>query len=242
MQFPSPLIEGRLIRRYKRFLADVVLPDGSEVIAHCPNTGSMLGCQPDHARVWLTSSDNPKRKLKYTWELVETAPGQLACINTARPNAQAREAVEAGRIETLAGYAHCRSEVRYGAENSRIDLHLSGHAELADAWVEVKNVTLCEDGLGLFPDAVTTRGQKHLRELMAQAAAGERAVLLFCVNHTGITEVRPADRIDPAYGALLREAVARGVEVLAWQADLAVAGEVSGRLDLVRRVPVSLAP
>lgn len=242
MQFPSPLIEGRLIRRYKRFLADVVLPDGSDVIAHCPNTGSMLGCQPDHARVWLTSSDNPKRKLKYTWELVETTPGQLACINTARPNAQAREAVDAGRIEALAGYAHCRSEVRYGAENSRIDLHLSGHAELADAWVEVKNVTLCEDGLGLFPDAVTTRGQKHLRELMAQAEAGERAVLLFCVNHTGITEVRPADRIDPAYGALLREAVARGVEVMAWQADLAVAGEVSGRLDLVRPVPVSLAP
>lgn len=240
MHFPSPLIEARLLRRYKRFLADVVLPDGSEVTAHCPNTGSMLGCQPDNARVWLTSSDNPKRKLKYTWELVETVPGQIACINTARANAQAREAIEGQRVSELAGYQRCRSEVRYGEENSRIDLHLSGHGTLPDAWVEVKNVTLCEQDRGLFPDAVTSRGQKHLRELMAQAAKGDRAILLFCVNHTGIASVQPADHIDRVYGELLREAVAQGVEVLAYQADLAEDGSASGRLDLVRRVPVNL--
>ncbi|MEP0078548.1 MAG: DNA/RNA nuclease SfsA, partial [Marinobacter sp.] len=119
MKLPAPLIEGRLIRRYKRFLADVRLPDGSEVIAHCPNTGSMLGCQPQDARVWLSTSDNPKRKLKYTWELVETTPGEVACINTARPNAQAREAIENGGVPELAAYQTCRAEVRYGTEKSR---------------------------------------------------------------------------------------------------------------------------
>ncbi|MFL1466486.1 DNA/RNA nuclease SfsA [Marinobacter sp. HN1S83] len=240
MNFPQPLIKGKLIRRYKRFLADVLLDDGSEVVAHCPNTGSMLGCQPDNARVWLSESDNPKRKLRYTWELVETAPGVLACINTARPNAQAREAIEAGRVKELSGYGSCRGEVRYGAEKSRIDLHLSGHDELADAWVEVKNVTLCEDGSGFFPDAVTTRGQKHLRELMAQVAAGDRAVLLFVVNHTGIESVRPADHIDATYGVLLREAAGAGVEVLAYRADLGNKAGPTGRLALTSPVPVIL--
>ncbi|MEE3117698.1 MAG: DNA/RNA nuclease SfsA, partial [Pseudomonadota bacterium] len=186
MNFPEPLVEGRLIRRYKRFLADVRLPDGTEVTAHCPNTGSMLGCQPDDARVWLSRSNNPKRKLQYTWELVETVPGQLACINTARPNGQARSAVESGTVAELAGYPSVRSEVKYGEEKSRIDLLLSGHEQQPDAWVEVKNVTLAEDAQGFFPDAVTTRGQKHLRELMAQVASGDRAVLFFVVNHTGI--------------------------------------------------------
>lgn len=240
MMFASDLIEGRLIKRYKRFLADVQLPDGTVVTAHCPNTGSMLGCQPESGRVWLSANDDPKRKLRYTWELVETVPGEFACINTARPNGQARAAIEAGRIPELAGYPDCKPEVRYGLERSRIDLHLSGHATLRDAWVEVKNVTLCESGTGYFPDAVTTRGQKHLRELMGQVSAGERAVLLFCVNHTGIGSVRPADHIDSIYGQLLREAAAAGVEVLAWQADLARQGEPSGLLDLVNPLPVNL--
>lgn len=240
MKFPEPLIEGRLIRRYKRFLADVRLPDGSEVIAHCPNTGSMLGCQPDNARVWLSESDNPKRKLRYTWELVETAPGELACINTGRPNAQARHGVECGAVEELSGYGKIRAEVRYGTEKSRIDLHLSEHPTHADAWVEVKNVTLCEAGTGYFPDAVTIRGQKHLRELMAQVAEGERAVLLFAVNHTGITAVRPADHIDAAYGRLLREAAAAGVEVLAYRAELGDGNDPTGELTLAGRVPVVL--
>lgn len=240
MKLPAPLIEGRLLRRYKRFLADVLLPDGNEVIAHCPNTGSMLGCQPADARVWLSASDNPKRKLKYTWELVETAPQEVACINTSRPNNQAREAIEQGLVPELAGYGHCRAEVRYGTEKSRIDLHLSGHPSLADAWVEVKNVTLCEDGRGYFPDAVTTRGQKHLRELMAQARAGERAVLFFVVNHTGISSVRPADHIDRAYGELLREADAGGVELLAYRARLAGPKGPDGDISLAESVPVIL--
>ncbi|MCK7545556.1 DNA/RNA nuclease SfsA [Marinobacter bryozoorum] len=240
MEFPENLIEGRLVKRYKRFLADVRLADGEIVTAHCPNTGSMLGCQPDDARVWLSPATNPKRKLRYTWELVETEPGVLACVNTGRPNAQAREAIEAGRIAALADYGLVKPEVRYGAENSRIDLHLSGHARLPDAWVEVKNVTLCDGGIACFPDAVTLRGQKHLRELTEMVKAGDRAVLLFCVNHTGAREVRPADHIDPAYGDLLRAAVEAGVEVIAWQADLARDGDASGSLALVRELPVVL--
>lgn len=241
MIFPEPLIEGRLIRRYKRFLADVRMPDGEEVTAHCPNTGSMLGCQPPDGRVWLSRSNNPARKLAYTWELVETAPGVLACINTARPNAQAREAIADGRIFELAGYSHIRSEVRYGEEKSRIDLLLSGHKSEPDAWVEVKNVTLEESGQGWFPDAVTTRGQKHLRELMAQAASGDRAVLFFVVNHTGIKTVRPADHIDPHYGQLLRQAYEAGVEVLAYRAELAGGdGNPSGSLALSESIPVIL--
>ncbi|MBW0148676.1 DNA/RNA nuclease SfsA [Marinobacter arenosus] len=241
MNFPEPLVEGWLIRRYKRFLADVRLADGSEVTAHCPNTGSMLGCQPEDARVWLSQSDNPKRKLKFTWELVETAPGTLACINTARPNAQARHAVENGRVTELSGYESCRSEVKYGSENSRIDLLLSGHQSEPDAWVEVKNVTLAEDGQGFFPDAVTTRGQKHLRELMAQVAGGDRAVLFFVVNHTGIETVRPADHIDPTYGRLLREACDAGVEVIAYRANLAGEdGTPTGVMTLAESVPVIL--
>ena len=240
MNFPENLVEGRLLKRYKRFLADVRLLDGEIVTAHCPNTGSMMGCQPEDARVWLSRASNPKRKLRYTWELVETSPGQLACVNTARPNAQTRAAVEAGVIAGLSGYGSVRAEVRYGAEKSRIDLHLSEHGTLDDAWVEVKNVTLCEAGVGYFPDAVTLRGQKHLRELMGQVRGGDRAVLLFCVNHTGITEVRPADHIDPAYGELLREASAAGVELMAWQAELAREGNPSGSLALVRELPVVL--
>ncbi len=241
MKFSEPLVEGRLIRRYKRFLADVRLPDGTEVTAHCPNTGSMRGCQPENARVWLSESNNPRRKLRYTWELVETRPGVLACVNTARPNSQARHAIETGVVVELAGYAECRSEVKYGGEKSRIDLLLSGHESRPDAWVEVKNVTLDENGAGYFPDAVTTRGQKHLRELMGQVAQGERGVLFFVVNHTGINEVRPADHIDPTYGRLLREAVAAGVEVVAYRAALVNSErEPSGCLTLTEAIPVSL--
>jgi sugar fermentation stimulation protein A len=241
MKLPEPLEKGVLIRRYKRFLADVRLADGREVTAHCPNTGSMKGCQPDGGRVWLSVSDNPRRKLPYTWELVEAEPGQLALINTARPNTQAREAVESGSIPELADYPVCRAEVRYGEEKSRIDLHLSGHEKKRDVWVEVKNVTLCEGDIGYFPDAVTTRGQKHLRELMAMVRQGERAVLLFVVNHSGIREVRPADHIDPEYGRLLREAAEAGVELLAWQAGLKVEPDGGyGTLSLVQPLPVFL--
>ena len=236
MEFPGTLLEGTLIRRYKRFLADVQLADGSEVTAHCPNTGSMLGCCTPGSRVWLSHSDDPRRKLAYTWQLVETAPDTLACINTALPNAQVGQALTQGRIEALAGYRSRRAEVRYGSERSRIDWYLSDHETgQPDAYVEVKNVTLAERSVGYFPDAVTLRGQKHLRELMAMVDSGYRAVLLFCVNHSAITEVRPADGIDADYGLLLRAAAAQGVEVMAWRAALTV-----HRAELVAELPVVL--
>jgi sugar fermentation stimulation protein A len=220
MKFSPPLIEGRLIRRYKRFLADVTLADGEVITAHCPNTGSMLGCQPDGARVWMSVSDNVKRKYPHTWELVELAPNILAGINTSLSNRLVKEAIEQGVITELQGYAAMRSEVRYGSENSRIDLLLEDHPELPPCYVEVKNVTLGVEGIGLFPDAVTTRGSKHLRELMEVVRQGQRAVLVYCVQHSAITEVRPADHIDPDYGANLRDAIQQGIEVIAYQALL----------------------
>lgn len=214
------LIEGRLVRRYKRFLADVELPGGKLVTAHCPNTGSMRNCSEPGSRVWLRDSGNPARKYPLGWELVEVEGRYLASINTGRANDLVVEAIDAGQIAELAGYRRLRREVPYGDERSRIDLLLTDGAA-PDAWIEVKMVTLLEeDGWGAFPDAVTLRGQKHLRELMALRRAGQRAVLLFCVPHTGIRRVRPADAVDPEYGRLLREAVSVGVEVLAYGATL----------------------
>lgn len=213
------LIEGRLIKRYKRFLADVVLPDGRELTVHCPNTGSMKNCAEPNSRVWIQDSGNPKRKYPFGWELVEVEGEYLACINTGRANKLVREGIEQGVISQLQGYVSIRQEVKYG-ENSRIDLLLEDEAK-GRVWVEVKNVTLLEaDKWGSFPDAVTKRGAKHLQELMAMVAQGDRAVMLFCVPHTGIKQVRPADQIDPEYGRLLREAIAAGVEVLAYAAEI----------------------
>ncbi|MFE8071370.1 DNA/RNA nuclease SfsA [Marinobacteraceae bacterium S3BR75-40.1] len=234
MQFDPPLLRGTLVQRYKRFLADIDLADGQRITAHCPNTGSMLNCKAPGSTVWVTHNPDPKRKLAYTWELVETAPGVVACINTARPNRLVEEALTAQRIPQLGGYPTLRREVKYGQEKSRIDLLLQGHPEQPDAWIEVKNVTLGEDEQGYFPDAVTTRGQKHLRELATLAGEGQRAVLMFCVCHSGVTSVRPADHIDPEYGRLLREAMAAGVEVLAWQAEMSAEG-----MELVRALPVT---
>jgi sugar fermentation stimulation protein A len=213
------LIQGRLIKRYKRFLADVQLDDGREVTAHCPNTGSMKNCAEPGSRVWLKDSGNPKRKYPLGWELVEIESSYLASINTVRANALIREAIEQGVIAQLQGYSQIRSEVKYG-ENSRIDLLLQDD-DKPNLWVEIKNVTLLEeDGWGSFPDAVTTRGAKHLRELMAMVEQGDRAAMVFCVPHMGIKKVRPADQIDPEYGRLLREAKAAGVEVMAYAAHI----------------------
>lgn len=213
------LIQGRLIKRYKRFLADVLLDDGREVTAHCPNTGSMKNCAEPGSRVWLKDSGNPKRKYPLGWELVEIESSYLASINTGRANALIREAIEQGIITQLQGYSQIRSEVKYG-ESSRIDLLLQDDGK-PNVWVEIKNVTLLEeDGWGSFPDAVTTRGAKHLRELMAMVEQGDRAAMVFCVPHMGIKQVRPADQIDPEYGRLLREAKAAGVEVMAYAARI----------------------
>lgn len=236
MKFDPPLKSARLLRRYKRFLADISLPDGSEDTIHCPNTGSMRNCGGPGSHIWYSSSDNPRRKLAHTFELVETAAGNLACVNTARANALVAEAIGEGRIPALAGYERVRREVRAGRENSRIDFLLQGEG-LADCYIEVKSVTLAAgNGLGLFPDAVSTRGSRHLRELMGLHAEGHRAVLLFCVPHTGIDRVMPAADIDPVYAMTLCEAVVSGVEVMAWQCrvspdELVIAREVGFSLD-----------
>jgi sugar fermentation stimulation protein A len=233
MRFHPPLVSGRLIQRYRRFFADVVLDDGQTVTAHCPNTGSMLGCAMPGARVWLSRADDPRRRLAYTWELVEARPGVLVGINTARSNRLVEEAIRLGRVPELAGYSSLRREVRFGREASRIDL-LATHPGRADCYVEVKNVTAAvESRVALFPDAVSRRGVKHLRELMHMAAGGARAVLFFCVQREDVDEVRPADAIDADYGRVLREALANGVEALAYRARVSV-----GEIELSTRVPV----
>jgi sugar fermentation stimulation protein A len=219
MNLPD-LLEGRLLRRYKRFLADVQLADGSEVTAHCPNTGSMKNCAEPGSRVWLLDVNSPQRKLRYRWELVEVAQRYLACINTGRANALVREAIIARRIEALRGYATVLSERPYGNEGSRIDLLLT-EPGLPDCYIEVKNVTLLVgEGLGTFPDAVTARGRKHLRELMGVVRQGARGVLFFNVAHSGIERIEPAWEIDPAYAETLVEALDAGVEVLAHGVDI----------------------
>ncbi|MBH3441313.1 MULTISPECIES: DNA/RNA nuclease SfsA [Pseudomonas] len=234
MQFDPPLEEGLLIRRYKRFLADIETVTGETLTIHCPNTGSMLNCQAEGARVWFSRSNDPKRKLPGTWELVETPHGRLACINTSRANRLVEEALLAGAIPELAGFSALRREVAYGAENSRADFRLTYPS--GEVFVEVKSVTLGYnmDCVAAFPDAVTVRGAKHLRELSALAREGARAVLLYCVNLTGIEAVRPADDIDPAYGRALREALEAGVEILAYGADVTPqAIQVTRRLKVV---------
>lgn len=231
MQFDPVLEEGRLVKRYKRFFADIECADGSIVTAHCANTGSMLNCMADGARVWFSRNDDPKRKLKATWELVETPHGRIACINTGRANRLIEEALQAGVITELAGFTQLRREVKYGEENSRADFCLM--FDQRQVFVEVKSVTLgfADTDIAAFPDAVSTRGAKHLRELTALAEMGQRAVLIYCVNLSGITAVRAAQEIDPEYAAALAEAKTAGVEVLAYGTHITPAGiEVTQRL------------
>jgi sugar fermentation stimulation protein A len=213
MDFTTPLIEGTLVRRYKRFLADVTLDDGTVVTAHTANSGSMKGvCEPG-ARVWLSPADNPARKLRYTWELIRV-DGEMVGINTSHPNLLAFEALRDGTLPALAGYDSVRREVKYG-RNSRIDV-LATAAGRPDCYVEVKNVTLFRDGHAEFPDAVTARGTKHLAELTEMVAAGKRAVMLYVVQRaaTGLAGFRVAEDIDPVYAAALRQAMTAGVEAL----------------------------
>ncbi|VFN06863.1 MAG: sugar fermentation stimulation protein A, partial [Candidatus Kentron sp. G] len=225
MKFPEPLIAGRLVRRYKRFLADCILTDGSAVTAHCPNTGAMLGCAQPGSRVWLSRSNNPKRKFPLTWEIVEPSPGTLAGINTARANALVREAIEAGKIPALQGYTDLRREVRFGREGSRVDFLLEGSDGLAPCYLEVKSVTASlGNGVGIFPDAVTVRGARHLRELSRVVENHGRGIVFFCVQRPDVHEVRAADAIDPIYGETLREALAKGVEAMAWRARISTEG------------------
>ncbi|WP_428771520.1 DNA/RNA nuclease SfsA [Vibrio sp.] len=222
MHFNPPLQSGQLKLRYKRFLADIVSESGQELTIHCANTGAMTGCAEPGSRVWYSQSDNPKRKYPHSWELTETAAGHRICVNTARANTLAVEAIQSGIIKELSGYQQLRTEVKYGLENSRIDILLQGETR-PDCYIEVKSVTLLADdktGQGCFPDAVTTRGQKHLRELTEMASNGCRAVLLFTVLHSGIEKVSPAHHIDAKYSQLLLEALEQGVEVLCYKASL----------------------
>lgn len=233
------LYPAQLLRRYKRFLADLYLPDGSEITVHCPNTGSMKNCVVENSSCWYSLSDSKARKYPQTLEVVTTPGNYLAGINTSRANSLVMDALARSSIPELAGYNLCRREQVYGKEKSRIDLLLEQHPQdKRPCYVEIKNVTLMEaDGLGFFPDAVSERGTKHLRELMDVVQQGQRAVLMFCVQHTGIRKVSPAEHIDPLYARTLREAYAGGVEILAYGADIK---PDQHQITLVRRLSLGL--
>lgn len=214
-----------LIKRYKRFLADVTLANDEVVTMHVANTGAMTGCATPGDTVWYSISDNPKRKYPRSWELTQTQQdAHFICVNTAKANTLAATAIETGIVSELQHYDSLHTEVKYGSENSRIDIMLKGYTDNKNShqetYIEVKSVTLLQNDQGYFPDAVTTRGQKHLRELMLMVDEGKRAVLFFAVLHTGINSVTVADHIDPKYGKLLREANAKGVEIIAYKANI----------------------
>ena len=239
MTYPS-LVSGTLLRRYKRFLADVRLDSGEDVVAHCPNTGSMKAVNVPGCRVWLSPSDNPKRKLAWTWEWIALPQPEggtaLASVHTGRANRWVESAITAGDIPPLSGYQTLKREVKVG--EARLDFRLDD-PEKGAAYVEVKQVTLKEaDGHGYFPDSVSARGTKHLATLAALAQQGERAVLLFCVAHEGIADVAPGAHIDPTYAAALSDAVQAGVEVLAYGVTVTWQQSVPIAARLTRALPV----
>jgi len=211
------LQKATLIQRYKRFLADVRLENGDLLTIYCPNTGAMTHCADPGDQVWYSTSNNLSRKYKHTWELTLSKAGHWICVNTARANQFVGEMLRGGEIQALSGYQHIKAEVKYGSENSRIDFLLT-HESGAACYVEVKSCTLLEErfgeGKGFFPDSVTLRGQKHLRELMAMKQQGQRSVLLFTVLHSGIKSVQAAEHIDPKYAQLFEQAKQAGVEVI----------------------------
>lgn len=219
MEFTPPLQPATLIQRYKRFLADIVTPQGETLTIHCPNTGAMTGCGTPGDTVWYSTSENTKRKYPHTWELTQTQQGEFICVNTLRANSLTKEAILANRLPELTGYSVLKSEVKYGAEASRIDFLLQAD-DRRNCYIEVKSVTLAEQRNGFFPDAVTLRGQKHLRELMGVAASGDRAVILFAVLHSAVEHFSPARHIDEQYARLLNDAYRQGVEILAYKAEL----------------------
>ncbi len=230
MDFKQKLIEGKLVKRYKRFLADVVLNDGTRVTAHCTNSGSMKSCLEEGAPVFLTPVNDPKRKTKYTWEMIYIN-GNWVGINTSVPNLLAFEAVRSGKIEKLKGYTSVKREVRFG--DSRFDLFAENEYE--KCFIEVKNVTLKEGIYARFPDAVTTRGRKHLETLIKVKQQGMRAVMLYIIQRTDVEKFAPAVSIDPGYAETLRKALKAGVEVIPLQA--AVSPE---RIEIIGEIPFAL--
>ncbi|MSO99112.1 MAG: DNA/RNA nuclease SfsA [Rhodospirillaceae bacterium] len=225
MKFSKPLIEGTLIKRYNRFFADVTLKDGKVVTAHCANSGSMLSVKEPGSRVWLTPVDNPERKLKFTWELIEVFGG-LVGINTSYPNRLVAEAIEAGEIKSLKGYDSLKREQKYG-KNSRIDILLEKKGK-PPCYVEVKNVTMKRaDGPkhpAQFPDSVTERGTKHLNELAAVVKAGGRAVMFYLVQRTDSRRFSLAADIDPEYAKAFEKAAKTGVEAMCYSCDITTDG------------------
>ena len=220
MKFVKPLEATRLVKRYKRFLADVVHPEKGEMTVHCPNTGSMKNCWQEGWTAWLLDSQNPKRKYQYTWVLSENEKGEFIGVNTHFANDIVYEGIVDGKVKELADFETIKKEVKYGEENSRIDILLTDKSG-TKTFIEIKSVTLLEeDGIGYFPDAVTTRGQKHLRELIHCVEQGHRAVLFFMVQHTGIKKVSVAAHIDEKYAALLPLAISAGVEVLVYNSSV----------------------
>lgn len=228
MRFQTPLIPATLIRRYKRFLADIRLDDGQEVTAHCANPGSMMGLAEPGMRIWVEPNDDPKKKLKYGWRLVDHANGHFTGVDTSVPNRALRAALEAGEVAGLDGYEHVRAEVKYG-QNSRIDFLLQGKGR-RDAYVEVKSVTLMrQPGLAEFPDSVTARGAKHLAELAQMARTGHRAVMLYLIQRTDAQTFALAADIDPAYATAFASARDAGVEALAFDTVISPEGVTLGR-------------
>lgn len=240
MQYDRPLLTGRLIKRYKRFLADIRLDNGQEITAHCANTGSMKNCGVAGDRVWVYDSQNPQRKLPYSWEWVEVAQQYKVCINTARANQLVEEALRQNAIPELAGPYQIQREPK--VEDGRLDFLLTDLENNKSIYIEVKSVTLLDDlvnktGVGSFPDAVTERGLKHLQRLSALKQQGYRAVLLFCVPHEGVSSVRAAHEIDIKYAEMLRTVYAEGVEVLAYRVEF---GKRPETMRLVTPLSVSL--
>jgi sugar fermentation stimulation protein A len=236
MQFARPLTPGRLVRRWNRFLAEVTLDTGQTVTAHCPNPGSMMGLSDPGLRVWVEGNDDPARKLRWAWRLVELPGGHWAGIDTGVPNRAAGEALHEGRVPGLQGYADIRPEVRYGT-NSRVDWLMTGPG-LPAVWVEVKNVHLRRSGTWAeFPDSVTARGTKHLAELALRVAAGDRAVMLYVVQRTDCEAFRLAPDLDPAYARAFDAARAAGVEMIAMATAIGPDG-----VSLAGPLPVDPAP
>jgi sugar fermentation stimulation protein A len=235
MRFASPLIPATLVRRYKRFLADVVLPSGEEITAHVANPGAMTGIAAPGAPVWLSKSDDPKRKLPYAWELVETDFGagpELVGVNTALPNRLIAEAIAAAGIPECAGYPLVKREFRYG-KGSRVDFYLEC-PQRGRCYVEVKNVHMMrQPGLAEFPDCVTARGARHMAELADMVAEGARAVLIFLIQIGSATRFAPARDIDPAYAAAFERARAAGVEAVAYRCRITLDG-----IEVAERVPI----
>lgn len=214
MQFTSPLLRGTLLKRYKRFFADILLDSGEQITAHCPNTGAMTGCAEPGFTVWVSPSDNPKRKLKFTWELAINTQGEWISVNTHRANKLVQTALDDLCLPGITDYTDVKREVSPPGYHSRFDFCVTKEDQ-TPVYIEVKSVTLALSHDGFFPDSVTSRGKKHAEELALLAQQGIATCLLFCVQHTGIKNVRLAEHIDPAYATAVQQAAAVGVQILA---------------------------